>query len=198
MLAIVVREKVKEFLTPLGKRLAFVEPNHITFLSIIIVFFASLSIYYQNFVAAFLLVVLSSFLDVLDGLVAKTNKKTTLIGNYFDAMIDRIHEFLIMLAFAFSGYAIQAFLAFSSSLLVSYAKARAEMIKPLNNIDWPSIGERAERLLVLIIMIFIRIFTDNIEGYDVISAFLMFIFIMTLLGFFQRMVFALRYLGDKN
>ena len=196
MLASIFRDKVKQLLTPLGKALGFLNPNHITLFSIVLAVIASYFIYLHLYLYAFVFVVFSSVMDVLDGLVAKTNNKRTLIGNYFDAMMDRLHEFSIMLGFAFSGYALPAFLAFSSSLLVSYAKSRAEMVKSLNNIDWPSIGERVERLLLLFLMLLIRIFTPVLFGFDVIELFLYIIFVITLIGAFQRMLFAFSYLSS--
>ncbi len=190
MLALSFRNKVKEILTPLGKALGFLEPNHITFFSLILVSISAFFFYTSNFLLAFLFFILSSFMDALDGLVAKTNNKRSDFGNYFDAMTDRIHEFIIMLSFAFSGYAFPAFLAFSSSLLISYSKARAEMIKPLGNIDWPSIGERVERLLLLSLMLLLRIFTPVIYGYDLVSSFLYLLFALSFIGLVQRMLFA--------
>ncbi len=192
MLALKFRDKVKSFLTPLGKSLSFLDPNIITFSSIVLAVLSALSLLYSNFLLAFVFFSLSSFFDVLDGLIAKTNNKRTLFGNYFDAMTDRINEFILFLSLSLIGYPFESFLAFSTSLLVSYAKARAEMIKPLNNIDWPSIGERVERLLILIAMLLFSIFNSSLIPY-----FLYFLAFICFIGFLQRFYFAYSYLKNQ-
>ena len=106
-----------------------------------------------NFSAIGSLVLLAGgFFDVIDGSVAKITKRTSRKGSFLDSTLDKISETIIFLGIAIGGFAnpILCLLAVSSSLLVSYIRSRAETI----GIDLSGVGfgERAERILILVVM----------------------------------------------
>jgi archaetidylinositol phosphate synthase len=175
---------------PIGKMLYFLDPNLMTALAYPLCAIAGYFVYAKDYPLALVFVVLSSIVDNLDGAIAKANNKKTSFGSYFDAMTDRIQEFFILLGFALSGYAVEAFVAIAASFMVSYAKARAEMIKPLGNMDWPSIGERAERLIIVMLAMLAAIFYPVVYGYNTISAGLWILAIVAFIGTVQRFFFA--------
>ena len=98
------------------------------------------------FVALFL-----GSLDGLDGAVARRSGQVTKLGAYLDAMMDRYVEAMVALAAALvSGYWVLIFIVLAGGMMVSYAKARAAMEVPVQNLEWPDWAERAERSLIFL------------------------------------------------
>ncbi|MFN2434732.1 MAG: CDP-alcohol phosphatidyltransferase family protein [Nitrososphaeraceae archaeon] len=100
---------------------------------------------------------ISGFFDIVDGSVARVMKKSTTKGAFLDSNFDKISEALIFIAIAIGGLSnpILAMIALSTSILVSYLRARAESLDI--DLKGVGIGERAERLLILSICGFIPI-----------------------------------------
>ena len=99
-----------------------------------------------------ILLLVSGFFDMVDGQVARITGKTSQKGEYLDSMFDKIAEVSIFLGILIGGYAdaYLVFLAITLSLLVSYARAKSDIIKI--KLQGVGIGERAERLLVIAII----------------------------------------------
>ncbi len=98
------------------------------------------------------LLLVSGFFDMVDGQVARVTGKTSKKGSYLDSMFDKIAEVAIFLGILIGGYAepYLVFLAITLSLLVSYARAKSDIINV--KLQGIGIGERAERLLVIAII----------------------------------------------
>lgn len=171
-----------------------INPN--VFSSIALVWAALAAYFIANIdmVSGLIFVILASIWDALDGGLARVTHKVTKFGNYLDAMIDRYVEIIILLGFAFSGFLIESFLVVSGSLLVSYAKARTAIVVPIGNHEWPVIGERLDRLLLLVIAIIASIFLPDftIFGYKILtmSFFLYLTAIVVYAGGIQRIAYA--------
>lgn len=98
------------------------------------------------------LLLVSGFFDIVDGQVARVTNKTSKKGAFLDSIFDKIAEVLIFLGILIGGFAepYLVLLAITLSLLVSYARARAESLGI--KLQGIGIGERAERLLVIAII----------------------------------------------
>ncbi|WP_299290547.1 CDP-alcohol phosphatidyltransferase family protein [Nitrosopumilus sp.] len=98
------------------------------------------------------LLLISGFFDMVDGQVARVTGKTSKKGEYLDSMFDKIAEVAIFMGILVGGYAepYLVFLAITLSLLVSYARAKSDIINI--KLQGVGIGERAERLLVIAII----------------------------------------------
>ena len=98
------------------------------------------------------LLLISGFFDMVDGQVARVTGKASPKGSYLDSMFDKIAEVAIFLGILIGGYAepYLVLLAITLSLLVSYARAKSELIHI--KLQGIGIGERAERLLVIAIV----------------------------------------------
>jgi CDP-diacylglycerol---glycerol-3-phosphate 3-phosphatidyltransferase len=99
------------------------------------------------------LFILGSILDVLDGALARTSGKATPFGEFLDSLSDRVSEGFVLGAvayvFARDGNDIAATFcvaAVAGSFLVSYARAKAELIGLKGDVG---IGSRAERVVVI-------------------------------------------------
>jgi archaetidylinositol phosphate synthase len=99
-----------------------------------------------------ILLLVSGFFDMVDGQVARVTGKTSKKGEYLDSMFDKISEVAIFLGILIGGYAepYVVLLAITLSLLVSYARAKSDLINI--KLQGIGIGERAERLLVIAIV----------------------------------------------
>lgn len=98
---------------------------------------------------ASILLLISGFFDIVDGSVARVMKKSTTKGAFLDSNFDKVSEALIFIGIAIGGLSnpILAMIALSTSILVSYLRARAESLGI--ELKGVGIGERAERLLIL-------------------------------------------------
>jgi len=98
-----------------------------------------------------LLLAVSGFFDVLDGAVARATGRTSQRGAFLDSTLDRVSEVAVFLGILLGGYTspFLVLLALSLSLLVSYARAKGDALGV--NLAGIGIGERSERLVVLIV-----------------------------------------------
>lgn len=88
--------------------------------------------------------------DSLDGAVARMTNTQSSFGGYLDAIIDRYQELFVCAALAYThDLWIEAFILLSGSYLVSYTKARTAIEHPIDNVAWPDLMERLERVLAL-------------------------------------------------
>jgi archaetidylinositol phosphate synthase len=104
----------------------------------------------QPYLAATALI-LSGFLDVLDGAVARAMHRVSKTGSFSDSTLDRLSELAIYAGIIYANYAspILVLFALGFSLLVSYTRAKGDSLGV--SLSGIGIGERAERLLVLIV-----------------------------------------------
>lgn len=134
---------------------------------------------------ASILLLISGFFDIVDGSVARVMKKSTTKGAFLDSNFDKISEALIFIGIAIGGLSnpILAMIALSTSILVSYLRARAESLGI--ELKGVGIGERAERLLILSICGFIPI-SESIQWGVII------IILISGFSFLQRFRYVLK------
>lgn len=113
--------------------------------------------WYMPAVAGGILLLASGFFDVIDGAVARATKQASKKGAFLDSVFDKIAEVSIFAGIALGGLATLNYMlpfwslvALGMSLLVSYARARAESLGV--ELKGIGIGERAERLLIVAII----------------------------------------------
>jgi CDP-diacylglycerol--glycerol-3-phosphate 3-phosphatidyltransferase/archaetidylinositol phosphate synthase len=88
--------------------------------------------------------------DALDGAVARITERTSRYGGYLDAVVDRYQEVVVFLAIAWvNDYWLVSFLAMTGALLTSYNKARTAIEIPVDNVAWPDLLERLERIILV-------------------------------------------------
>lgn len=102
-----------------------------------------------------LLLLLAGFFDLIDGVVARNQGRSSASGAFFDSTMDRVSELLVFagigVAMARAGDATGTLLLFWAvlgSFMTSYTRARAE--KELASLS-AGMMERAERWLILIV-----------------------------------------------
>ena len=148
-------------------------------------FLSEQGIVFPSQIIASIMLLISGFFDIVDGSVARVSKTSTSRGAFLDSNFDKISEALIFIGIAIGGLSspILAMIALSTSILVSYIRARAESLGiELKGIG---IGERAERLLILSICGLIPI-SGSIQWGIII------IIILSSFSFIQRFWFVLK------
>ncbi|WP_297981701.1 archaetidylinositol phosphate synthase [uncultured Methanobrevibacter sp.] len=144
-----LRPLLTKILEPVAKRLN-INPNIVTIIS---PFIAIISAYFfatGNLLAGALFILLSGFLDVVDGAVARYHNRASPFGAFLDSTMDRFADAIIFIGIIFGGYCdwFIGVLAIHSAITVSYVRARAESQGVECNIG---IAERAVRLIILMI-----------------------------------------------
>lgn len=182
-----LRGSLKGLFDSLGSAAAKVIPSPTAWTLIGMLFSLLASLYYGEGspVTGGLLVILSGFFDILDGAVARAAGKTSPRGAFLDSTLDRVSEVVIYLGILVGNYVNPFFvlLALSLSLLVSYARAKADSLGI--NLAGIGVGERSERLVVLIVSSLL-----SAVGLGVIV-----VALLALITFVQRTVKVSRALG---
>lgn len=104
------------------------------------------------FVIGGVLLLVSGFFDMVDGQVARVTGKASRRGSFLDSMFDKIAEVAVFAGLGTGGLVEPeiALLGIGLSLLVSYARAKADALNV--KVQGLGIGERAERLLVIALL----------------------------------------------
>ncbi len=127
-----------------------INPNAITVAGFLVTSAGALLLA-SNFQAGGAVVLLGSLCDVLDGMVARVNSRTSALGAYLDSVLDRYSDGFIFLGIAYHLRADMAgvFLSLGTlvgAYLVSYARARAEGLGVECKVG---IMERPERIIII-------------------------------------------------
>ncbi|MBT4192419.1 MAG: CDP-alcohol phosphatidyltransferase family protein [Candidatus Diapherotrites archaeon] len=163
-----------------------ISPNVISVIGLILALIGVYFVSQQNWLLAFVFFLLAPTMDLIDGTVARALKKGSNWGNYFETMIDKIVDFAMLGSFVLiPGLQVAAVLALGFSMLSSYAKPRVALIIIADNHDWPAIGEHADKLIIILIVLLLASFGLNLIEYG-----LYLIALIAAIGTIQRMGYA--------
>lgn len=84
--------------TVLFYRVKFISPNAISFFSLLVGLFSAILLLGGNYVLAGIIYWFSYILDLSDGEIARLRNKASKFGAWFDGILDRIKEFIIIIA----------------------------------------------------------------------------------------------------
>ncbi len=123
---------IEKALLPRVKRL-FKTPYHFTVSGLVLALMAPFGFYSHPFFG-FFFITFSGLADVMDGLLAKTQKAASARGAFLDSSFDRISDFLYLLGFGILFLksdrmiwgGIFILVGILSTFMISYVKARAE------------------------------------------------------------------------
>ena len=134
-----------------------INPNILTFTGVLISFWAAWEFGHgrDHFFRGGLVIILAGLFDMLDGEVARVSRATTRFGAFYDSVIDRYSDVIIlqglMVHYAreqMLGYVVLVGVVFLGAVMTSYTRARAECLIPSCKIGFM---ERPERIVLLII-----------------------------------------------
>ena len=155
------RDKVDPIISIIAQKLKNVNPNHLSWLSLLFALFAGIFFYlskpenelinYYLYIAA-LFVFLNGLFDAIDGKVAKISKKSSKKGDFLDHALDRYGDVMILCGLALSlwnRYPFIGIIAISGVLLTSYMGTQSQAIGYERN--YSGLLGRADRLLLLMV-----------------------------------------------
>ena len=145
-----------------GLALTRINPNILTFLGLVINIIAAVLFGYATgdntqrlFFYAGLVIIGAGIFDMVDGRVARATNQVTAFGGFFDSVIDRYSDvalfFGLLVYYARANrffYVVLVAFVMTSSVMVSYARARAESLIGSCKVGFM---ERPERIVLVII-----------------------------------------------
>jgi CDP-diacylglycerol---glycerol-3-phosphate 3-phosphatidyltransferase len=139
-------------------RSRIITPNILTFIGLLINVVCAVLYGYGYFFVGGLVLILANVFDMLDGSVARLQKRVTRFGAFFDSVIDRYSDLIvfvgIMVYYARETeahstlYVALTGVVLIGSVLISYTRARAEGLEILCKVGFL---ERPERVVLIII-----------------------------------------------
>ena len=185
------KQRVQLQLTSVAKSIhnLGLSPNQVSILGIVLAVLSAIT-YWQwklnslLLILAPLLMLASGLLDALDGALARLYGEATNFGGFFDSLLDRYADAIIICGIILGGLTEVSWglAALMGSLLVSYARARAEAA----GVKMESVGlaERAERLVLLALASFL-----SFVWIDALSWGVLVLAILTNLTVVQRAIY---------
>jgi len=152
-----LRSSVDKAVKPLGDglRRTKITPDHLTIAGLLIAVGAAVAIAFGQLALGLLLVILAALPDLLDGALAKASNTSSQRGAFFDSVIDRLTDSLLLggVAWYFASnesahLAILPFAVAGMSSVISYERAKAESLGLQAK---GGLMERAERIIALCI-----------------------------------------------
>jgi len=150
-----------------------------------------------KFLLAFPFGLLAVLMDAIDGAVARKNGSASLFGNYIEAQIDKSVDFILIGCFVFL-FPIETVVALGCSFLVSFAKPRVALVIVTDNRDWPGIGERGDKMAVLLAGVLIAAFFPTLFSFSVIQLALLIVASISFIGLVQRIFFAKKLIKEAE
>ncbi len=134
-------------------------PNQWTVLSLLPALIALYFLSQSEFILAGAFFIVSAFLDMVDGAVARVREQSTKFGAYLDTIVDRYVEAIIVFGLLFVAlpeFIVPAvawiFLYLFGAMMTTYAKAAAKEKEIVQGQELKGgLLERAERLIILFV-----------------------------------------------
>jgi archaetidylinositol phosphate synthase len=154
------RENVNPFFMAIAKRFSKVDPNVLTWLSLVFAVIAGLFFYFSskefesvNFFlcAAVIFVSLNGLFDAIDGKVAKLTGKVSKKGDFLDHALDRYADVFMVGGLALSSWCDTriGLLAIVGMLLTSYMGTQSQAVGYQR--EYSGLLGRADRLVILMV-----------------------------------------------
>ncbi len=132
-----------------------INPNILTFIGVLISLWAAFEFGYGSLFKGGLIIILAGLFDMLDGEVARVSRLETRFGAFYDSVIDRYSDIIILQGLLvyyarhqMLGYVVLVGVVIMGAVLTSYTRARAESLITTCKVGFM---ERPERIVLLII-----------------------------------------------
>ena len=187
---------IEKSLQPFVKYFANSNPNTLTLLGSIppLLFFVFLILHWYIWA---IIAFVGNLSDFLDGMVARKYNKVTAFGGLLDSTIDRVSNFFIITAFAFSHIVswniVAPLLLFS--FLTSYIRAQGGVRSkkdPANFASGVGLIEHSERMLWIIVtlILYIVLPKTSIWGFNIAEISFIMLTILSIYTVIQRLTYA--------
>jgi CDP-diacylglycerol--glycerol-3-phosphate 3-phosphatidyltransferase/archaetidylinositol phosphate synthase len=149
-----LREKYQAAMQPIGRWLGRlgVSPNSITTVSVLVSFLAGAAYALKLPIIGALGLLLSGFIDMLDGAVARATGRVSRFGAVYDHVLDRYAEFAVLIGIGLGGLVDWIWIVFClfGMVMASYTRAKAESVGGLTSCT-VGFAERQEKIILLLI-----------------------------------------------
>lgn len=177
MLGEIIRKSSRNLFEKIGSffsRFPF-NPNQYTLLSLLLVVFSFYFLVNSDFLASSFSFLCAILIDLIDGAVARYQKKVTKIGAYLDTICDRYVESIILIGFLFSPLPsfflpgqVWTGLAILGSLMTTYSKAAAKEKELVKEELKRGFFGRFERVTLILFSIFLGNFNPDFSIYLIV------------------------------
>ena len=207
------RENIDPIISPIAKKLIKVNPNTITWISLIFAIIAGAFFYFSspelelsNFYlyGAVLFVFLNGFFDAIDGKVAKLAKKTSKKGDFLDHALDRYADVFIVGGLALSPWCREpsiGLLAIIGMLLTSYMGTQSQAVGYKR--EYSGLLGRADRHVLLMAFPIVQHILLHYSGitlpfnFNLLEIILIYFAIVGNITAIQRFISTLRWFNNK-
>jgi CDP-diacylglycerol--glycerol-3-phosphate 3-phosphatidyltransferase len=138
-----------------GLALSRIHPNVLTFLGLLINIAAAYLLAVGQFRWGVVVIIGAGLFDMVDGRVARETNRVTRFGGFFDSVLDRYSDLVLLVGMlVWYGsinrpfYVVLTAFAMMACVMVSYVRARAENSIPMCKVGFM---ERPERVVLVII-----------------------------------------------
>lgn len=161
------REQADLILEPVAEKMSSIDPNLVSWMSLIFAFIAGLLFYFYSPERSFFVLIggififLNSTFDALDGKIAKMTGKASSRGDLLDHAIDRYADIFIISGIIL-GPLVRTWIgvfALVGVLMTSYMGTQAHAVGVSR--DYGGIAGRAERLVLLILVSLLYFFLSG-------------------------------------
>jgi archaetidylinositol phosphate synthase len=164
----------------IGKTFRFLSPNTWTTMSLLLAIIAFVLVIKGLILAGICLFVLSTFCDLIDGKVARYTQHATKLGAFWDGVVDRFVDALLILCFFFLEFPrsdfhislvlyILLFMTLMPPFIVAYANHRGAVPDPSEKVIW-RFAFRIEYLLIFFLAIFMNPLSPRWSYYLLLGA----------------------------
>ncbi|AAY80855.1 archaetidylinositol phosphate synthase [Sulfolobus acidocaldarius] len=163
-----IRKQSKKILLPIARALIKIKinANTITFVGLILsLIYLIVLVFFKNPILGLVLLLLSGFMDAIDGEVARLSGSAGSKGSFLDSSLDRIEDMNYILGLLGLGFpSLLVGLLIGISITISYLRAKAESLG-LKKIEGRGLIERGERIIILFVILLVSIFSVLISLY---------------------------------
>jgi CDP-diacylglycerol--glycerol-3-phosphate 3-phosphatidyltransferase len=135
--------------------LSWIHPDMLTFIGLVVNGMAAVLLAAGKFLTAGLVIIAAALFDMVDGRVARETNQVTVFGGFFDSVIDRYSDLVLLMGLLVYYASINRFfyvvltaVVMTGSVMVSYTRARAECVIPKCKAGFM---ERPERIVLFIL-----------------------------------------------
>lgn len=180
-------------LQPVARPLRKLNPNIITLFGLVFPVLFFVCVVHKMYVLA-LIVFIFNAVDMLDGIVARSQHKVTAFGGFLDSTVDRFADFTVLVAFGFAGLVRWGIVLVLVLLtyLISYIRSRTELAADGKLVANVGIMERTERLLGIFVGLLLYAIWPHVTvaRQNILSITFLIIILLSVITVGQRIIFA--------
>ncbi len=182
------RKNVDNILEKIARPFLIFKPNTLSWAAFVFAALGGLFFYLGHIylLLSFLMILLNTILDALDGKVARMRNMTSKRGDFLDHLLDRYADTAIIAGIMFSAYTqpVWGLLALTGIYFTSYAGTHALAVT--HQRDYGGLLGRADRLVLLIILPILQFFNIHLYAYSITTIILIIIGVLGNITAVQR------------